>query len=161
MSDSYIQVPADATGKKVDASELTVDDQTVERQRIVIAGAADTDLQVVTDALPDADACGSVVRTPAPSVDTGYGTMSHTGTLASAPNISSSLAFLLDGLWLANVSGAAITVEITDGSSQAIVPTQNLPAGSQLAIACGGKPTTGLKWNAGAGSVYAQAWGRS
>lgn len=35
-TDSYIQVPPNSSGSKVDTSELTVNSQTVERQRIVI-----------------------------------------------------------------------------------------------------------------------------
>lgn len=41
MSDGYIQVQPDSTGKKVDNSELTVGANTVERQRIVLADSAD------------------------------------------------------------------------------------------------------------------------
>jgi hypothetical protein len=37
MSDQYVQVQPDSTGKKVDVSELTVGSNTVERQRIVLA----------------------------------------------------------------------------------------------------------------------------
>jgi len=37
MSDAYVQVLPDSTGKLIDTSELTVDGNTVERQRMVIA----------------------------------------------------------------------------------------------------------------------------
>jgi hypothetical protein len=37
LTDNYIQVPPNSSGLKVDTSELTVNGQTVERQRIVIA----------------------------------------------------------------------------------------------------------------------------
>lgn len=37
MADSFVRVPADSTGKRVDASELNVGAETVQRQRIVIA----------------------------------------------------------------------------------------------------------------------------
>lgn len=38
MSDGYVQLPADSTGKKVDTAELTRTDTTVvERQRIVLS----------------------------------------------------------------------------------------------------------------------------
>jgi len=36
MSDQYIQVTPDSTGKKIDTSEITVNSNTVERQRVVI-----------------------------------------------------------------------------------------------------------------------------
>ena len=48
MSDSFIQVPVDAGGKKVDAEQLTVGANTVQRQRVQPAGAAATDLGRVT-----------------------------------------------------------------------------------------------------------------
>lgn len=101
-----------------------------------------------------------VVELAGASVDTGYGVMSNTGSLAAAPNIAEDLAFLLDGIWLANPSGAAISVQITNGASQAIVPTQQIPAHSQVCIPCHGKPTTGVKWNASTAGLFAQAWGR-
>ena len=48
MADSFIQVPADAGGKKVDATELTVGANTVQRQHVIPAGVAATDLARVT-----------------------------------------------------------------------------------------------------------------
>ncbi len=39
MADSYIQVPTDSTGKKVDSDQVTVSGQTVQRQRISMRGA--------------------------------------------------------------------------------------------------------------------------
>ena len=47
MADQFIQVPADSTGKKVDTLELTVNSQTVQRQRVQIAGTIDTAAAVV------------------------------------------------------------------------------------------------------------------
>lgn len=46
-TDGLVQVPADSTGKKIDTTELTVGTNTVERQRVQIAGAAATDLAPV------------------------------------------------------------------------------------------------------------------
>ena len=48
MADSFIQVPTDAGGKKVDAETLVVGANTVQRQRVQPAGAAATDLGRVT-----------------------------------------------------------------------------------------------------------------
>ena len=42
MTDSYVQLQADSTGKKVDTSELTVAGNVVERQRMVVAADTDT-----------------------------------------------------------------------------------------------------------------------
>lgn len=44
MTDQYVQIPTDSTGKKIDTEELTVSAQTVQRQRIRISGAAAADL---------------------------------------------------------------------------------------------------------------------
>jgi len=48
MSDSFIQVPTDAGGKKVDAETLVVGANTVQRQRVQPAGATATDIGRVT-----------------------------------------------------------------------------------------------------------------
>ncbi len=37
MTDNYVQIPPNSSGLKIDTSELTVNSQTVERQRIVLA----------------------------------------------------------------------------------------------------------------------------
>jgi len=47
MADSYTQVPPDSTGDKIDTEQLTVSAQTVERQRIQVAGTADVDIAPV------------------------------------------------------------------------------------------------------------------
>lgn len=48
MSDSFIQVPPDSTGKKLDTEQLTVGANTVERERMQIAGDSATDIAPVT-----------------------------------------------------------------------------------------------------------------
>lgn len=50
MSDSFIQVPPDSTGKKLDTEQLTVGANTVERERMQIAGDSATDIAPVTAA---------------------------------------------------------------------------------------------------------------
>lgn len=52
MADQYVQVAPDSTGKKIDNSELVVGANTVERQRIVVSGAAATELADVKNAAP-------------------------------------------------------------------------------------------------------------
>jgi hypothetical protein len=44
MADSFIQVPVDAGGKKVDAEQVVVGANTVQRQRLQITGAASSDI---------------------------------------------------------------------------------------------------------------------
>lgn len=76
MADGYIQVPPDSTGKKTDCEELTVGANTVQRQRIQIAGTDAADVAPVSateglkvqasvlgttaDAKVDSDAAGSI-----------------------------------------------------------------------------------------------------
>lgn len=48
MADSYIQVPPDSTGKKVDTDQLTIGANDVQRQRFQIAGTADVDIAPVS-----------------------------------------------------------------------------------------------------------------
>lgn len=129
-----IQVPPDSTGKTVRTRDGQAGDLAGDHVQVVEVNGA--------------------------NVDTGYDEMSHTGSLVDAPTIDDALDFLLDGLWFANPSGAAITIQVANGASQAIVPTQQIPGHSQTCIPCHGKPTTGLKWNASAAGLYAQAWGR-
>lgn len=50
-NESYVQIPPDSTGKKIDTSELDwPDGTTVERQRLTIAD--DANLQAVVEVLP-------------------------------------------------------------------------------------------------------------
>jgi hypothetical protein len=63
MSDDFVQVPLDSTGKKVDCSVLTTSGGTVERQRCAIGD--DTDpaaLAKVGNAQPASNAYGLAVR---------------------------------------------------------------------------------------------------
>jgi hypothetical protein len=48
MADSYIQMPADSTGKKVDTEQLTVGANTVERERVQITGTAAAEIAPVS-----------------------------------------------------------------------------------------------------------------
>jgi hypothetical protein len=65
MADSFIQVPVDAGGKKVDADVLTIGANTVQRQRVQIAGSGAGDILQVTSSggLPTSVAVLSATRT--------------------------------------------------------------------------------------------------
>lgn len=84
MSDAYVQINPDSTGKKVDSSELIVSGNTVERQRLVLADDADPSGKAkVQNSTPGANDYGLTVRLagqPAVSV-----TPIGLGTLASVP----------------------------------------------------------------------------
>lgn len=75
MADSYVQVAPDGSGKKMDTEQLTVGAETVDRQRVMIAGAAAAALASVGNADAAADAYGMVVRLPDPEVSEGPATL--------------------------------------------------------------------------------------
>jgi hypothetical protein len=62
MANSYIQVPVDGSGKKVDTTQLAVGANTVERERDQIAGTNADDLAEVTDTDPSSTDHGLTVR---------------------------------------------------------------------------------------------------
>ena len=66
MADGQVQVAPDSTGKKIDTSELTVGANTVERQRVVIAGdTGATSLAYVGTPSTDGDAGDLALATEA------------------------------------------------------------------------------------------------
>ena len=70
MADGIIQLPADGTGKKRDASELTVGGNTVERERLVIADPTNAAaLTVVSGSNPVGTQYASVIRPITPRDD--------------------------------------------------------------------------------------------
>lgn len=62
MADQYTQIAPNSSGVKVDLTELTVGANTVERQRLVVAGGAAAELADVKNADPSASHYGLVVR---------------------------------------------------------------------------------------------------
>ena len=70
MADGIIQLPVDGTGKKRDASELTVGGNTVERERLVIADPTNAaGLTIVSGANPVGTQYGFVSRPITPQDD--------------------------------------------------------------------------------------------
>jgi hypothetical protein len=67
MSDSFVRIPADGVGKRLDTEELTVNALTVQRERMQIAGTADDDIAAVTDTDPAAATHGLVTRLASPT----------------------------------------------------------------------------------------------
>lgn len=64
MSNSYVQVPQDSNGKKIDTAEITIGPNIVERQRIVLADNANSDgVAAITNAEPTTSDYGVVTRT--------------------------------------------------------------------------------------------------
>ena len=84
MTDQYVQVNADGVGKKVDTTELTVGANTVERQRIHLAGGAADELADVKNAAPSISAYGLVART----IPIAAATPAQSSVTASATNVT-------------------------------------------------------------------------
>lgn len=94
MSDGFVRIPQDSTGKRIDASELTVGANVVERQRIIIADSTDSaGLTVVKDVDPSSSEYGIVTRnipsaTPTPIEVKTVSNSSVTSVASSATNVT-------------------------------------------------------------------------
>jgi hypothetical protein len=80
LADSFIQVPPDSTGKLVDAEQLTVGANTVQRQRHEITGASASEVARVVNAQPAGTEYGLVVR----EAQKGQATMANSQPVAIA-----------------------------------------------------------------------------
>jgi hypothetical protein len=93
MSDSFVQVAPDSTGKKIDTSQLVDGANTVERQRVVLGDDVDVDMLARVDpgglATKDdtqAMLLGMILsRMPMPAADD---TMRVTGTLTTVATVN-------------------------------------------------------------------------
>lgn len=72
MANASIQLPTEGSGPKLDTESLSVDGQTVHRERDQIAGTTAAAIMEVTDSDPAEDDYGAVVRI-APPVSPAYG----------------------------------------------------------------------------------------
>ncbi len=62
MSDGTVGLPTDGPGKKLDTEQLTVSGETVQRERLQIAGAIDVEIASVKNSDPAASAYGLATR---------------------------------------------------------------------------------------------------
>lgn len=62
MPDSFIQIPPDDTGKKIDTAAVDFDGDTRQRQRVQISGAATDQVAAVLADTPASDAPALIVR---------------------------------------------------------------------------------------------------
>lgn len=108
MADSFIQVPVDDAGKKVDTEQLTVGANTVHRERVQVVGAADTEIARVVDTDPAAADFALVVRqAPAVSPQVDY---------VTSANLAAGASVDLDGTTIAAASTGKL-LRVTVGSS--------------------------------------------
>ena len=85
MADSYIQLPADSTGKKVDTFELTVGANTVHRGGYRITGELADEVASVSNAIAGATEYGMAVRLAPPFSAYADPQTSHVKSVALAP----------------------------------------------------------------------------
>lgn len=64
MSDSVIQIPPDSTGKKLDTEQLDVSGNTVQRQRVQLAGTNASQIASILTTQPGSSTAGLTIRTP-------------------------------------------------------------------------------------------------
>jgi hypothetical protein len=105
-------------------------------------------------------AAGARVITVLGRVKSGVPTAIPT-SLTAVTNFGGSTDYFLDGLLVVNASGAEISVGLTDGGDRYVVPTQPVPAHSQLLIPMHGLPATGAKWVASGSGLTGVIWGKT
>lgn len=121
MADQYVQLQPDSTGKKVDTTELTVGANTVERQRIHIAGTVDVALVEPVNAVPANSAYAVPMRstknalTPSAPAAVSVGVASGAALAANANRkgatfINTSTATISFGLAATAVLNSGITL---------------------------------------------------
>ena len=107
MADSFLPYKnPDTTDKKLDSESLTVGADTVERERVQVAGKGAAEIQDVKNAKPAQDAYGGVARSIPASVLLASITGSPTGAgvVGSADVGARSLILQLTGTWSATVT---------------------------------------------------------
>lgn len=151
MADGIIQVAPDSTGKKVDTSELTVNAQTVERQRIVLADNSDAaGVAHVTNAAPGSSDYGLVVR-PIPSgIQTIQGVQDNAtaGTITSGASVVGPLAVTQRNVVTVSISGThagvSFIIECSDDGGTTWFPLQVIDNGTGQA---------GSSWTPGTNAI--------
>lgn len=118
MADGTIQIPPDSTGKKLDTESLTVGANTVQRQRVQIAGVSDVAIAAIASDEPATHEQALCVRLTRPA----------SGNRASATNcpaLTTTTIIAAPGagfhsrlFWLAisNNNAAATTVTLIDST---------------------------------------------
>ena len=107
MADSFLPYKnPDTTDKKLDSESLTVGADTVERERVQVAGKGSTEIQDVKNAKPAQDAYGGIVRPLNAGVILASitGSAVATGVVGSEQDVGArSLILQLTGTWSATV----------------------------------------------------------
>lgn len=133
MADSFLPYKnPDTTDKKLDSESLAVGANTVERERVQIAGKGDAEVQDVKNAPPANNAYGGVVRPVSAAVvlATITGNPTATGQVGSTQDIGARFfALQLAGTWVGSVG----LEESNDGVNFDFIGMQDLDDGSLTA----------------------------
>lgn len=128
MADGIVQLPTDSTGKKVDTEELTVGGNTVERERVQIAGSAATEVARVQATAPAGSEQALVTR----NIPSGIQAVTS-GTAKTLKRVIAALTVTGDVIaavatkklkvyaYAMQSRNASMTVQLRDGGSGSLV----------------------------------------
>ena len=128
MSNSWIGLPPDSTGKKLDAEELSVSSITVQRERLQLAGILADQIAAILGADPAGDAYGLVVRpvtvvSPATSVLSSTDLAAGTSVLLDGAVIPSAKVGKLIQVTVASTVACKWVIQTRDGVTIVTVDT--------------------------------------
>lgn len=89
MSNSFIGLPPDSTGKKLDAEQLVVSATTVQRERLQLAGILADQIAAILNSDPAGDSYGLIVRP--------ITIISPATSIMSATDLAAGVSAVLDG----------------------------------------------------------------
>jgi hypothetical protein len=116
MADGYVGLSPDSTGKKADTVELTVNGNTVERQRITLGSPTDTSTgsgaEVMSTTIPTVTTAALIVK-------------------QAASGIGGDVSFTTLGLTAGAAATAGTTIPTTTGQRGALI---DLPPGSSVTV---------------------------
>ena len=134
MSDQYIQVQPNSTGLKVDTSELVVNSNTVERQRIVLADPAQAEHFVNVSSAGALQGDGSAVTQP---VSGAFWQTTQPVSLASLPALPTG-SNAIGSVSVSNLPGtqpvSGTVTSLTEGAVTTAAPTYATATNQQLSL---------------------------
>ena len=132
MADSYVQVPADSSGKKIDAASLDVGANTVQRQRIILAdNSATATYATILASTPGGTEGALVVRNIPSGTQTVSGGVAISGTaLCSITssigfNVSGTVALAAGSANIGTINGISATVTVVNAAGSANIGSIN------------------------------------
>ncbi len=113
MTDSFIQLPTDGAGKKLDSEQLTVNAETVQRERVQLAGTTDVAIAAVTNTDPIAGAYALALRLVGPvSVQTSHGTSATVAAGAEVDIDSTQITASATGKLMQVIVSSSVSIRV-------------------------------------------------